>query len=41
MPIRHSIIHLIDKKPDGTPTVLHARDAELGNSQVIENLLAD
>ncbi|HCE3946408.1 TPA: nucleoid-associated protein YejK, partial [Pseudomonas aeruginosa] len=41
MPIRHSIIHLIDKKPDGTPAVLHARDAELGDSQAIENLLAD
>ena len=41
MPIRHCIVHLIEKKPDGTPAVLHARDAELGDSQAIENLLAD
>ena len=26
MPIRHCIVHLIDKKPDGSPAVLHARD---------------
>ena len=26
MPIRHCIVHLIDKKPDGTPAVLQARD---------------
>ncbi|MFH3938833.1 Hsp70 family protein, partial [Acinetobacter baumannii] len=32
---------LIEKKPDGTPAVLHARDAELGDSQATENLLAD
>ena len=41
MPIRHCIVHLIDKKPDGTPAVLHARDTELGASQAIENMLAD
>jgi nucleoid-associated protein len=41
MPIRHSIVHLIDKKPDGSPAVLHARDRELGESPAIENLLAD
>ena len=41
MPIRHSIIHLIDKKPDGSPAVLHARDSELTPSQAMENLLAD
>jgi nucleoid-associated protein len=41
MPIRHCIVHLIEKKPDGTPAVLHARDSELGDSQAIENLLAD
>ncbi len=33
MPIHHAIVHLIEKKPDGTPAVLHARDAELGDSQ--------
>ncbi|WP_047305760.1 nucleoid-associated protein YejK [Pseudomonas fluorescens] len=41
MPIRHAIIHLVDKKPDGTPAVLHARDRELAASDSIENLLAD
>ncbi|MBV4534675.1 MULTISPECIES: nucleoid-associated protein YejK [Pseudomonas] len=41
MPIRHCIVHLIDKKPDGSPAVLHARDNELGASDAIENLLAD
>ncbi|HKS14364.1 MAG TPA: nucleoid-associated protein YejK [Pseudomonas sp.] len=41
MPIRHCIVHLIDKKPDGTPAVLHARERELNESDAIENLLAD
>ncbi|MGG5291242.1 nucleoid-associated protein YejK [Pseudomonas shirazensis] len=41
MPIRHCIVHLIDKKPDGSPAVLHARDNELAASDAIENLLAD
>jgi len=41
MPIRHCIVHLIDKKPDGSPAVLHARDSELSESTAIENLLAD
>ncbi len=41
MPIRHCIVHLIDKKPDGSPAVLHARDSELAESTAIENLLAD
>ena len=37
MPIRHSIIHQIDKKPDGTPAVLHVSGTELTKSQVTEN----
>jgi nucleoid-associated protein len=41
MPVRHCIVHLIDKKPDGTPAVLHARDTELPESQAIETLLGD
>ena len=41
MPIRHCIVHLIEKKPDGSPAVLHARSTELAESQAIENLLAD
>lgn len=41
MPIRHCIVHLIDKKPDGSASTLHARDSELAESKAIENLLAD
>ena len=41
MPIRHSIIHQIDKKPDGTPAVLHVSGTELTKSQATENLLQD
>lgn len=41
MPIRHCIVHLIEKKPDGSPAVLHARSTELAESQAIENMLAD
>ena len=41
MPIRHSIIHQIDKKPDGTPAVLHVSGIELAESQATENLLHD
>lgn len=41
MPIRHCIVHLIEKKPDGSPAVLHARDSELASTQAMENLLAD
>src|SRR5690606_12378931 len=40
MPIRHCIVHLIEKKPDGTPAVLFARDSELGESLAKENMLA-
>ena len=41
MPIRHSIIHQIDKKPDGSPAVLHISSAKLVESQATENLLND
>lgn len=41
MPIRHMIMHQIDKKPDGTPAILHARDSELVESEANENLLYD
>ena len=41
MPIRHAIVHYLDKKPDGSPAVLHARDSELTASDTVENLLAD
>ncbi len=41
MPIRHAIVHLIDKKPDGNPAALHISDVELVDSQAMENLMAD
>jgi len=41
MPIRHAIIHLIDKKPDGSPSILTARSSEVGDSSAMDNLLAD
>lgn len=41
MPIRHCVVHQIDKKPDGLPAVLHASQAELTESQVREDLLQD
>ena len=41
MPIRHAIIHLIDKKPDGNPAVLHISEGELADSPARDNLLAD
>lgn len=41
MPIHHCILHFIDKKPDGSPSTLHRREAELAPSEAIEHLLAD
>jgi len=41
MPIRHAIVHQLDKQPDGSPAVLHARDTELPPSDAIEHLLGD
>ena len=41
MPIDNVIIHYIDKKPDGSPAVLHHRDAPIAATDAIENLLAD
>jgi len=41
MPIRHAIFHQLDKQPDGSPAVLHARDTELPPSDAIEHLLGD
>ncbi|WP_227370263.1 nucleoid-associated protein YejK [Halomonas sp. M20] len=39
MPIQRSIVHLIDKQPDGQPATLHARDSALANSSAMETLL--
>lgn len=41
MPIRHAIVHQLDKQPDGNPAVLHARDTELPATDAVENLQAD
>ena len=41
MPIRHAIIHQIDKKPDGTPAVLHVGAREVCDSEAMNNLMAD
>ena len=39
MPILHSIVHLIDKQPDGQPATLHGRDSELAITPALEDLL--
>lgn len=41
MPIRHAVIHQIDKKPDGSPAALHLAGATLPESAAIDNLLYD
>lgn len=41
MPIHHSIVHFIDKKPDGSPAQLQARDTTLIISGPIERLVGD
>ncbi|WAK44835.1 nucleoid-associated protein [Pseudomonas phage PseuP_224] len=39
MPVLHSIIHKIDKKPDGSPAVLHYAGSELAGSEVRDDLM--
>ena len=41
MAIINGIIHHIDKKPDGSPSVLHLSDQPLGTTQAADNLVAD
>ena len=41
MPIRNAVIHQIDKKPDGSPAVLHLASSVLPECQAIENLVLD
>lgn len=41
MPIRHSIIHQICKKPDGSRAVLQLSNTQLAECQATENLLHD
>ncbi|MBT2374595.1 nucleoid-associated protein YejK [Pseudomonas fluorescens] len=40
MPIRHSVIHKIDKKPNGTPAVLHLAGAEQNDSGAHDDLMS-
>ena len=39
MPVRHSAIHKIDKKPDGSPAVLHLASSEQIESQARDDLM--
>ncbi|BAW27495.1 nucleoid-associated protein YejK [Pseudomonas putida] len=41
MPIKNLIIHLVDKKPDGSPAALHLSDQVLPATDAIENMLFD
>lgn len=41
MPLRHAILHQIDKKPDGSQAVLHLRHSELDESALLEDMLSD
>lgn len=42
MPVRNAVIHQIDKKPDGSPAVLHLASQPLpAHSQAIESLVFD
>ena len=41
MAIRHMTMHMIDKKPDGLPAILHIRDSELPVSTATESLMSD
>lgn len=41
MPIRHAVMHFIDKNPDGSPAALHMASASLPESGAIENLVHD
>lgn len=40
MPVLHSVIHKIDKKPDGTPAVLHLAGAEQIDSGARDDLMS-
>ncbi|MDZ5601702.1 nucleoid-associated protein YejK [Pseudomonas sp. RP23018S] len=41
MPIRHAVMHFIDKKPDGSPAALHLANHSLPTSEAIDGLLFD
>ncbi|EXF92717.1 hypothetical protein HK44_003090 [Pseudomonas fluorescens HK44] len=39
MPVLHSVIHKINKKPDGNPAILHRCAGELVESQSRDELI--
>ncbi|BBH46936.1 nucleoid-associated protein YejK [Pseudomonas sp. KU43P] len=41
MPIRHAVMHFIDKKPDGSPAALHLASSDLPVTGAVENLVYD
>lgn len=41
MPIRHCIVHFIEKKPDASPATAHLAEQVLASSEALENLLVD
>lgn len=41
MPVRNAVIHQIDKKPDGSPAVLHLASQALPECPAVENLISD
>lgn len=41
MPVRNAVIHQIDKKPDGSPAVLHLASRILPECPAVENLISD
>lgn len=41
MPVRNAVIHQIDKRPDGSPAVLHLASQVLPECLAVENLVFD
>ena len=41
MPVRHAIVHLIEKKPDGSPAILHSATTELTETSALDHLMSD
>lgn len=41
MPIRQAIVHMIDKKPDGSPAILYTRDTALDESEALNEFNFD
>ncbi|HEX8590699.1 nucleoid-associated protein YejK [Pseudomonas sp.] len=41
MPVKNAIVHLIDKKPDGLPAIVHLNNAAIPESDALDNLSFD